>query len=56
MAVVVQISSYEELRKIIEESGKEYDRAKIEQAYRLAEEKHQDQKRSSGEPYIIHPL
>ena len=39
MAVVVQISSYEELRKIIEESGKEYDRAKIEQAYRLAEEK-----------------
>ena len=56
MAVVVQISSYEELRKIIEESGKEYDRAEIEQAYRLAEEKHQDQKRSSGEPYIIHPL
>ena len=56
MAVVVQISSYEELRKIIEESGKEYDRAKIEQAYGLAEEKHQDQKRSSGEPYIIHPL
>ena len=56
MAVVVQISSYEELRKIIEESGKEYDRAKIEQAYRLAEEKHQDQKRSSGESYIIHPL
>ena len=56
MAVVVQISSYEELRKIIEKSGKEYDRAKIEQAYRLAEEKHQDQKRSSGEPYIIHPL
>ena len=56
MAVVVQISSYEELRKIIEESGKEYDRAKIEQAYRLAEEKHQDQQRSSGEPYIIHPL
>ena len=56
MALVVQISSYEELKKIIQESGKEYDREKIEAAYRLAEEKHREQKRSSGEPYIIHPL
>lgn len=56
MALVVQISTYEELKKIIEESGKEFDREKIEAAYRLAEEKHSEQKRSSGEPYIIHPL
>lgn len=56
MALVVQISTYEELKKIIEESGKEFDREKIEAAYRLAEEKHRGQKRSSGEPYIIHPL
>ena len=56
MALVVQISTYEELKKIIEESGKEFDREKIEEAYRLAEEKHCEQKRSSGEPYIIHPL
>ena len=28
----------------------------IEQAYRVASEKHKDQKRKSGEPYIIHPL
>ena len=56
MALVVQISTYEELKKIIEESGKEFDREKIEAAYRLAEEKHREQKRSSGEPYIIHPL
>ena len=56
MALVVQIASFEELKKIIEESGKEYDREKIEAAYRLAEEKHREQKRSSGEPYIIHPL
>jgi guanosine-3',5'-bis(diphosphate) 3'-pyrophosphohydrolase len=28
----------------------------IERAYRYAEEKHRDQKRLSGEPYIIHPL
>ena len=56
MALVVQISTYEELKKIIAESGKEYDREQIEAAYRLAEEKHREQKRSSGEPYIIHPL
>lgn len=56
MALVVQIVSFEELKKIIKESGKEYDREKIEAAYRLAEEKHRGQKRSSGEPYIIHPL
>ena len=55
MALVVQISSFEELQEIIENSGKEYDREKIEAAYRLAEEKHREQKRSSGEPYIIHP-
>lgn len=28
----------------------------VEKAYRLAVEAHQDQKRKSGEPYIIHPL
>ena len=56
MALVVQISSFEELQEIIENSGKEYDREQIEAAYRLAEEKHREQKRSSGEPYIIHPL
>ena len=50
MALVVQISTYEELKKIIAESGKEYDREQIEAAYRLAEEKHREQKRSSGEP------
>ena len=56
MASVVQVSTGEELKKIIAESGKEYDREQIEAAYRLAEEKHREQKRSSGEPYIIHPL
>jgi len=32
------------------------DLAIIEKAYRIAEEKHRDQKRQSGEPYITHPL
>ncbi len=54
--LAVQISTYEELEKIIADSGKEYDRERIDGAYRLAEEKHRGQMRSSGEPYIIHPL
>jgi len=56
MKLIMQISTYEELQKIVAESGKEYDRERIARAYRLAEEKHRDQKRRSGEPYIIHPL
>ena len=28
----------------------------IEKAYRMAADAHKDQKRKSGEPYIIHPL
>lgn len=56
MKLVTQISSYEELEKIIGESGKEYDVPRIKEAYLLAEGKHGSQKRKSGEPYIIHPL
>ena len=36
MALVVQISTYEELKKIIAESGKEYDREQIEAGSRSA--------------------
>ena len=56
MALAVQISTYEELKAIVSESGKEYDEERIGRAYRLAEEMHREQRRSSGEPYIIHPL
>ena len=33
-----------------------HDREMIEKAYLFAKEKHKDQKRKSGEPYIHHPL
>ena len=56
MELVVQISTFEELEHIIAESGKEYDLPLIRSAYELANDKHQDQRRRSGEPYIIHPL
>lgn len=32
------------------------DLSMIEKAYQLADNAHKDQKRKSGEPYIIHPL
>lgn len=32
------------------------DLAKVEEAYELADKAHKEQKRASGEPYIIHPL
>lgn len=55
-SLAIQISSYEVLEKQIRESGRDYDIDAIRAAYNLAEELHRPQKRSSGEPYIIHPL
>ena len=50
----------EELYKKLIETVYEYrpgtDISMIEKAYRLADDLHKDQKRKSGEPYIIHPL
>ena len=50
----------EELYKKLIETVYEYrpgtDISMIEKAYRLANDMHKDQKRKSGEPYIIHPL
>ncbi len=54
--IVKKIISFDELQNVIEKSKREYDIDLIRRAYRLAEEKHHDQKRRSGEPYIIHPL
>lgn len=50
----------EELYMILRKSILQYhpstDLAVIEKAYRVADEAHRNQKRKSGEPYIIHPL
>lgn len=48
--------TFEELKDFIIQSGKGYNLELIERAYQIAAEAHKDQKRHSGEPYIIHPI
>ena len=45
----------EALIKRVSEYDPDTDSALIEKAFRVAEQAHQEQKRISGEPYIIHP-
>ena len=47
---------YEELIRIIREYHPSDDISLIEKAYKLSYEAHKEQKRKSGEPYIIHPI
>ncbi len=47
---------YQELVRSVLKYHPSTDISMIEKAYRVAEEVHKDQKRKSGEPYIIHPL
>ena len=47
---------YEELKKVLVESGKHYEMDMIDKAYRLAEASHEGQFRKTGEAYIEHPL
>ncbi len=47
---------YQDLIKSIRKYHPSDDISQIEKAYRIAREAHKDQKRKSGEPYIIHPL
>ena len=49
-------ANYDELVMSIHNSGRDYDMRTIEQAYLLANEAHGDQRRKSGEPYIVHPI
>ena len=47
---------YQDLIKSIRKYHPSDDISQIEKAYKIAREAHKDQKRKSGEPYIIHPL
>ena len=51
-----EIHSIEELIEKIVEADKNYNTQKIRTAFEFADKAHGDQKRSSGEPYIVHPL
>lgn len=46
---------YQDLVKTIHKYHPSDDISMIEKAYKVAAEAHKDQKRKSGEPYIIHP-
>ena len=47
---------YDELISSVKKYHPSTDISMIEKAYEVAREAHKDQKRKSGEPYIIHPL
>ena len=47
---------YKELISSVRKYHPSTDISMIEKAYKVASEAHKDQKRKSGEPYIIHPL
>lgn len=47
---------YDDLVKSIKKYHPSDDLSMIERAYQIARDAHKDQKRKSGEPYIIHPL
>ncbi|MBQ8170416.1 MAG: bifunctional (p)ppGpp synthetase/guanosine-3',5'-bis(diphosphate) 3'-pyrophosphohydrolase [Oscillospiraceae bacterium] len=49
-------TTIEQLVERLNSVDKQYDVEKITKAYRLADEAHQGQMRSSGDPYISHPL
>ena len=56
MAVPVEEQLYLELIEKIKSYHPSDDFSMVEKAYKLAVGAHKDQKRKSGEPYIIHPL
>ena len=43
------------IQKILDDD-KQYDMSKIISAYEFAAKAHENQKRDSGEPYIVHPI
>ena len=47
---------YRELVQLVLKYHPSDDLSMIEKAYNIAKSQHKDQRRKSGEPYIIHPL
>ena len=43
------------IQKLLDDD-KQYDMSKIISAYEFADKAHANQKRDSGEPYIVHPI
>lgn len=54
--MAVEDKLYQELIEKIKTYHPSNDFSMVEKAYQLAVDAHKDQKRKSGEPYIIHPL
>ena len=50
------LEQYDNLEKTVRSYNPSADFAQIRAAFEFAQEAHKDQKRKSGEPYIIHPL
>ena len=50
------VAQFEELKKYLYEKHPGADLSVLEKAFKLADEKHIEQKRKSGEPFIIHPV
>ncbi len=51
-----KVITIEELEQLMLTNGKQYDVSKVIAAYHFAAKAHEGQFRSSGQPYIIHPL
>ena len=47
---------FDELRRLIADTYSEEEQELVVKAYELASEAHKDQRRYSGEPYIMHPV
>ena len=50
------IEEYQKLINKLDSMGKEYNRELLNKAYAVAKEAHEGQMRSSGEPFVTHPL
>lgn len=50
------IAEYEKLINKLDSLEKEYNRELLDKAYHFAKEAHEGQRRSSGEPFVTHPL